>query len=157
MATVLIPLPAMTPALFSSALGALSITLPSTPPAYRVGNVSYFPRLAPFLKPIAPAEDVVLLGTPDPVEVISVSPEEQALFAEELNAPFVLATRLNLGRPFFFFDRPSPSDGRQLLMSQVPEPSLWAMLIGGFMIVGAVLRRNRPAGNFAGAEFGPAA
>lgn len=146
LATVIIPLPAMTPALLSGTLGAMSAVVESGP-ATRLVSMPWY--LAPVRnRPAAPLtpEDTILLGTPEPAEVIGVLPETRALPFEDFKPTPVVTAGPQL--PFvipvnWMAERTKPFGPPSVPGSTaVPEPATWAMLVTGFLLAGAALRRR---------------
>lgn len=146
LATVIIPLPAMTPALLSGKLGAMS-ALAESGPATRLVSLPWYllPARNRPLAPLSP-EDTILLGTPEPAEVIGVLPETRALPFEDFKQTPVVnqgpsippVTPVN-----WMADRTTPfGPPRFPGGSTVPEPTTWAMMVTGFLLAGAVLRRR---------------
>ena len=58
-------------------------------------------------------------------------------------------TTLTGGRTLFFDDFGGAFVAAQEIMAPVPEPTTWAMMIGGFGLVGGALRRRRVTVSFA--------
>lgn len=140
-ATAVIPLPAMTPALLSGAVGAMSL-ISAPAPARPAGVVPiYFiptrPNRAPAMLP-----ETVLLSISEPKTIITESGVEQALPFEDLRVPTVVSfDPPRLPTPWQWLTRPGGGGGG--VTSPVPEPATWAMLIFGFMLTGGFIRRHR--------------
>ncbi len=141
-ATAVIPLPAMTPALLSGAMGAMSL-ISAPAPARPAGVVPvYFiptrPNRAPAMLP-----ETVLLSISEPKTIITESGVEQALPFEDLRVPTVVSfDPPRLPTPWQWLTRPGGGGGGGVT-SPVPEPATWAMLIFGFMLTGGFIRRHR--------------
>ena len=148
-ATAVIPLPAMTPALLSGAMGAMSlVTAPA--PARPAGLVPvYFvptrPNRAPAMVP-----ETVLLSIAEPKTIISETGVEQALPFADLRVPTVVSfDPPRLPTPWQWLTGRPGGGGGGGFTSPVPEPATWAMLIAGFLLAGGVIRRHRRHGALA--------
>lgn len=142
-ATIVIPLPAMTPALFSRTIGAMSLVSASRAEPIRFVPVYFLPtRLGH--RPPAMVPDTVLLGIGEPQTIINEIGGDQGLAFDEMKPIPVVSA----------FDRPTPFWGVPIgrpvgfrndvqVPSAVPEPATWAMLILGFMLAGTFLRRRQ--------------
>lgn len=144
-ATVVIPLPAMTPALLSSAMGAMSLVSAAPSARPTMVPVYFLPARAPNAPPILMPETVVL-SMSDPATVISETGVERAMPFEDLRIPAILEFQPRMPGLLAWLGRPSGGGGvtsRDLPPSAVPEPATWAMLIIGFMTAGGMIRRRR--------------
>lgn len=143
-ATVVIPLPAMTPALLSRAVGAM--TLISTPRAAAPQLVPiYFMPTNSRHRSLAMVPDTVLLGLADPETIINEVGADRGLAFEELHPiPIIDGFERPATRWFPPIRLPSVGGaGERGFPTAVPEPATWAMLVGGFMLAGTILRRRR--------------
>lgn len=145
-ATVVIPLPAMTPALLSGAVGAMSLiaTAPLAEQA-RFVPVYFVPgRPGAPARPPAMLPDTVLSGIADPRSVISEIPEDQSLAFEPLRPIPIIAAFDRPPTPWgWLTSLPGGGGGDRVLTSPVPEPGTWAMMTSGFLAAGAIIRRRR--------------
>lgn len=149
LATIVIPLPAMTPALLSSALGAMSLVAAPT----RVGDaalmvpVYFMPGRGRPKQVMVPETQLASMVEPTPV--IHETSVEQALPFEDIRTPAIYEIDLRLPSPWQWLLVPDPTvgtgTGRPLprFPTPVPEPSTWAMLITGFVLAGVFIRRRR--------------
>jgi len=141
-ATVVIPLPAMTPALLSSAMGAMTLMAAPPPPATFVPV--YFiptrPQRGPKLVP-----ETVLVGITEPRTVISETVVDEALPFDDVRPPtFVSFTPPHMPTPWHWLvGGPRSGGGGAFATTPVPEPATWAMLITGFILSGVFIRRRR--------------
>lgn len=147
-ATVAIPLPAMTPALLSSAVSAMNVIATSRAEPARLIPIYILParpgRQAPEMVP-----DAILLGIAEPKTILNEVGTERDLAFEALNNPMTVAM-LEPSTPEWRWARGRPMiggggiGGRPPLISGIPEPTIWVALISGFLTAGLMLRRQRP-------------
>ena len=145
-ATVVFPLPAMTPALLSGAESALSVVTAPRAELSRFVPVYFMPTKFG-RRPTAMVPDTVLLGMTEPTTIINEIGADRALAFDELS-PMPVAQSFD--RPalprIWPIGRPGVGGGGSIeFPSSVPEPATWAMLISGFVLAGAFLRRRRGA------------
>lgn len=146
LASVVIPLPAMTPALLSSAMGAMSLVATAPAPASPMVPVYFLPTRAPRAPAMLP--ETVVLSITDPATVISETGVERALPFEDLRIPAIVEFQPRMPTLLTWLGRPSGGGGgltSRPPTSAVPEPATWAMLIVGFMTAGGFIRRRRRA------------
>lgn len=147
LATIVIPLPAMTPALLSSALGAMSLVAAPTRVATPVVPVYFMPARGRPKQVLVPEEQLASMAEPEPV--IQEANVEQALPFDDIRTPAIYEIDPRLPSPWQWLLTPDPTvgtgTGRPLprFPTPVPEPSTWAMLITGFVLAGVFIRRRR--------------
>jgi len=146
LATIIIPLPAMTPALLSGRLNAMAaVTEPKDGLRLEALPWMYVPArfngvAAPLTPPFTMAS---FLPEPPPVEVISALPDGRAAAFEPLNPVTMLEEPLRPTEGVWIL--PVGPGGGGLIPtagSSVPEPTAWSMMVIGFMITGLLLRRG---------------
>lgn len=147
-ASVVIPLPAMTPALLSSAMGAMSLVSAAPAPQATMVPVYFLPARAPRAPAMLP--ETVVLSIADPATVISETGVERALPFEDLRIPTIVEFQPRMPSLLTWLGRPNGGGGGITShslppQSAVPEPATWAMLIVGFMTAGGFIRRRRRA------------
>lgn len=152
LATIVIPLPAMTPALLSSAMGAMTLVASAPPPPQATVPVYFIPtRAGP--RPPAMVPETVVLSISDPATVITEVGVDRALPFEDLRIPAIVAFEPRMPNPLtLLIGRPGGGGGvTAKTPSAVPEPATWAMLIAGFALAGSFIRRRRAAASAAAA------
>lgn len=150
LASIVIPLPAMTPALLSSALGAMAlVAAPTRVASTPVVPVYFMPARGRPKQLLVPESQLASMAEPKPV--IHETSVEQALPFEDLRTPAIYEVDPRMPSPWQWLLTPDPTvgtgTGRPLprFPTPVPEPSTWAMLITGFVMAGAFIRRRRNA------------
>jgi hypothetical protein len=145
-ATIVIPLPAMTPALLSGAMGAMTLVASAPPPPQATVPVYFIPtRAGP--RPPAMLPETVVLSISDPATVITETGVERSLPFEDLRIPAIVAFEPRMPNPLtLLIGRPGGGSGvTARTPSAVPEPATWAVLIAGFALAGSLIRRRRAA------------
>ncbi len=140
-----LPVPAMTPALLSGKLGAMSAMVEGQRLPLQVDVWRYLLPRTPLLGEVRP--EPALLGWVEPEVVPTIVPiETEALPIAELTDPITLISMPSFRTEFPLF--PPLTQGETQLpgggLSPVPEPSTWMLLISGFLVVGHALRSRRP-------------
>ncbi|WP_312164043.1 PEPxxWA-CTERM sorting domain-containing protein [Phenylobacterium sp.] len=149
LATIVIPLPAMTPALLSSALGAMSLVATPVAGSTQMVPVYFMPARGRPKQVLLP--ETQLAGMAEPRSAIHETSVEQALPFEAIRTPTLYEIDPRLPSPWHWLVAPDPAAGPRpggplpRFPTPVPEPSTWAMLITGFVMAGAVIRRRRGA------------
>lgn len=148
LATIVVPLPAMTPALLSSALGAMSlVTTPARAAATPMVPVYFMPGRGRPKQLLVPENQLAEMAEPKPV--IHETSVEQALPFDDIRTPAIYQVDPRMPSPWQWLLAPDPTvgtgPGRPLprFPTPVPEPSTWAMLITGFVMAGVFIRRRR--------------
>ncbi|WP_082602083.1 PEPxxWA-CTERM sorting domain-containing protein [Phenylobacterium sp. Root700] len=144
--TVTFPLPAMTPALLSDAVGAMAlVSTVSRAEAARSVPIYFIPvRPGAPKRPIAMVDDAVLDGIVDPTSIIYEAREESPGSFDQIR-PMPVVAEFAVRPPLWrqLIAPPTAGGSGNTFPSAVPEPATWAMLTGGFMLAGALLRRRR--------------
>lgn len=146
LATAVIPLPAMTPALLSGKLGAMSLVAEAGSP-YRLISTPWYLGV-PKTRPLGafPDVDTALFGGEEPLAIESVEPEAVALSSEPLLTPTIFAPGVPATptRENWLVNTTTPyRPGTNPSISGVPEPAAWALMTIGFLSIGAAIRRSR--------------
>jgi hypothetical protein len=148
-ATIVLPLPAMTPGLLSSAVGAMALVgipgaAPSTTPMVPV----YFkPARGRPAKAMTPENELARLA--EPRQALFHNIAEPPAPPEDLKVLALYDLQPRMPTPWDWLiapDTPATTGVRRPLprvATPVPEPSTWAMMITGFGLAGAFIRRRR--------------
>ncbi|WP_293407803.1 PEPxxWA-CTERM sorting domain-containing protein [Phenylobacterium sp.] len=154
-ATIAVPLPAMTPALLSSAIGAMAlVAAPSAAPELTPMVPVYFkPARHRPAKHLTPESELARLA--EPRQALFENIGEPPSPPEDLKLTALYDIQPRLPTPWDWLiapDGPVTTGIPRLprVTTAVPEPSTWAMLITGFGLAGAYVRRRRRAAGTAG-------
>ena len=150
-ATIVLPLPAMTPGLLSSAIGAMALVgVPAAAPSAAPMVPVYFkPARARPAKAMAPEHELARLA--EPRQALFENVGEPPAPPEDLKLIALYDIQPRMPTPWDWLiapDTPATTGVRRPLprvATPVPEPSTWAMMIAGFGLVGAFIRRRREA------------